>query len=400
MLLLCFVLAAGCGGREELPHPTEERTVLQPGVVVLPADGSVTISDITPTSMTVQGTVPELKSGSVVVSQEGAGLARRVLSVTSASAGTVCETESASLTDIFKEAHIRIQRPIRPSDVARVDVIEGVEYVPPPSNRGGVEFGFKFAGTFPGFHERAALTSSIDVKVSIDIGISVDIEEGALLRFTVAPTLGCVSSNELAALGKLERKFPEEPATYANLEITPIMFMVGPVPVMIGPKVTLAAQLVASLEGGAKIKLEQSGSLRAGATYDAVQNVWTPIFEEQFSANVDPVTNAYINAQASLSVAKVGFALDIYNVAGPKLTLDIFKSGVQWEAQTNPDFSVKRSCSLAFALAGELEAKIFGSSGASYSFGPGLEKKFNFWERTFAAGTGDIEIRTPGKVRP
>jgi hypothetical protein len=366
--------------------------------VVLPEDGSVTLSDVNEGSFTVHGL--DVEPGMVLVSGTDAGLARKIVSVSAAGDGYVCATQNAALTDIFQEARIRLKRAITPADLASIEVAPGIQYnAPTIATRDPLEFAFKFEGTYPGAPgSLLSMSTSAEFKAQLELGLDVTIEDGALIDFTYAPSVAMSVTSELNFKGKMEKSYPKFPMDYAVMTIRPLIFLIGPVPVVVSPKVTLSTQLVISVEGGAKIKVDHTARYRSGVTYNAVYDQWIPIDESTYGGTVDPLFNAYIKAQAALSLAKVGFGVEVYGVAGPQISADVGKLTAEWEAQTSPDLSVKRSCSLGFSIAGEVKADIFGKR-ASFTIAPGLEKKFTFWEKTFMPGEGDIEIRSPGGRR-
>src|SRR5687767_2467957 len=92
------LLIPGCGGGGSgEPDPNSSRVVLKPNVVVLPSDGSVALSGVTDSSVTLSGAAPVLLPGAILVSSSGAGMLRRVLSAASNAGMQVLQTEDASL---------------------------------------------------------------------------------------------------------------------------------------------------------------------------------------------------------------------------------------------------------------------------------------------------------------
>jgi len=64
-LAVLGLLPAGCGGHGGGGTPAP--TVLAPNVTVLPSDGSVVISDVTDSSVTLTGNVPPLAAGEIIM---------------------------------------------------------------------------------------------------------------------------------------------------------------------------------------------------------------------------------------------------------------------------------------------------------------------------------------------
>src|SRR5438105_391511 len=63
--LMFVLLACGSAMADQPPLQSSEKTVLKPNVRVLPSDGSVVVSNVTPTSVTLTGNVPALVPGTV-----------------------------------------------------------------------------------------------------------------------------------------------------------------------------------------------------------------------------------------------------------------------------------------------------------------------------------------------
>lgn len=114
----------GQSGTVALPNGgtvTFSNVVVKPEVVVLPADGSVRLTNVTDNSVTLIGSVPPLQPGSAIVSGEGQGLLRRVKAAIPTEGGVIATTESAALVDVFQSAKVRLSKPMTASDWASVE---------------------------------------------------------------------------------------------------------------------------------------------------------------------------------------------------------------------------------------------------------------------------------------
>ena len=115
--LFCLsLLTLSCGGGNNSQSPSSTAVIVQPNVRVLPSDGSVTISNVTPTSVTLSGKVPALSPGIVLVSGQGEGMLRKVVSVASSGNSQVVQTVTATLPEVFKQADIKITKTFGPDD--------------------------------------------------------------------------------------------------------------------------------------------------------------------------------------------------------------------------------------------------------------------------------------------
>lgn len=121
--LILTTILAGCGGGGNgsgggnsgfAPPVTQGGATLRANVAVLPSDGSVKITNATAAGgpVTLTGNVPDIKAGSVIVSNatlpDGSyGLIRKVKSVSKSGGTTTLQTERGDLGDIFSEAHVK-----------------------------------------------------------------------------------------------------------------------------------------------------------------------------------------------------------------------------------------------------------------------------------------------------
>jgi hypothetical protein len=86
--------------------PVDQRGegTLKSGVVPLPDDGSVVLSDITPTTVTLTGKLPSLKVGAVITGGPAPGIMRRIVSLSQSGDVTRLVTKDVPLTDVFESA--------------------------------------------------------------------------------------------------------------------------------------------------------------------------------------------------------------------------------------------------------------------------------------------------------
>lgn len=116
-LLATLAGLAGCGGGSRTPSTptsgttsaTSKAATLKSNVKLLP-QGKVQISGLTETAVTLAGDVPPLKAGDVIYGSDGGGLLRKVKSVTQTGTTAVVQTDTASLEEVFQEAHIDSDR--------------------------------------------------------------------------------------------------------------------------------------------------------------------------------------------------------------------------------------------------------------------------------------------------
>ena len=94
-------------------YAQNQPATLQPDVVPIPDDGSVIISNVTPSSITLSGKVPELKPGNVIAGGPAPGIMRRIISLTQSGDRVMLKTKDAAMTEVFKSVHLHFNGPIQ-----------------------------------------------------------------------------------------------------------------------------------------------------------------------------------------------------------------------------------------------------------------------------------------------
>jgi hypothetical protein len=116
----------GCGGgggtEPQGDFFTARNVVIKPNVFVIPEDGSVTVSGLTDSGLTLSGTLPTLTPGSMLVSGQGPGFIRRVMGVTPVGTTLSLITQTGSLEDVIESAEVRFRKKLNqePEDTIQV----------------------------------------------------------------------------------------------------------------------------------------------------------------------------------------------------------------------------------------------------------------------------------------
>src|SRR5207302_1431709 len=153
------------------------RGVPRENVIAVPDDGSVTISNVTDTGLTLEGTnpaIPAIKSGTVMVSAKGAGLAVKVKSITVSGTQTMLETEPARITDIFSELEIHQRRSLDSIDVASVVTAPGVTFQGRSRDDGSITLQVSHVNPVAGGQGELDLTGQLQLSGSIDMDMQSD----------------------------------------------------------------------------------------------------------------------------------------------------------------------------------------------------------------------------------
>ncbi len=227
-------------------------------VVVVPDDGTVTVSGITPTGLTLTGAVPALVVGSVIVSGIGAGLMRKVVSVTTDPSGTVVQTEDASLEDVFNSANVEFRRGLTADDVDEIQThIPGVQIEGGRSRgRGRASTGFQIVvpKTFVGEQTTDETKVGVEVEVNGTIGVAVtgsfDITlANGLEKLTIVQATTWNGSYKFGLQGETE--FFKKEIPYATFIFNPVpLGSIGPVPIVLLPVLHVQLAASGSVSGG------------------------------------------------------------------------------------------------------------------------------------------------------
>jgi hypothetical protein len=315
-------LLPGCGSGNGAP---QNKGVLRSGVVVLPNDGSLTISNITDTGLTLSGTVPALQAGSVIVSGTGNGLLRKVTSLTQNGGSTVLITQQAFMEELFLSAEFGLKKSLGPADFASIVTAPGVTLDTRAPSQRSLTLPFSFSNVK--FTQNLGNGTSVSLAYSgvtaivLDLDFQFVYDPAGLQRLRMVAIVGGSSDVTLTASGKVDispitsQEFP-----YAVATGNPILILVPiggvPVPVVIVPVLTLSAQFTTSIKAGLEVKATFNASARAG--FDFKRGVGTDsILAFTPTGSLLPTANFFASLTAEMAIAKAKLSADIYALAGP-----------------------------------------------------------------------------------
>jgi hypothetical protein len=265
LAMLVLQACGGGGGGGGNNNPPDEgdffratNVSVKDNVVVVPDDGTVTVSNLTPTGLTLTGAVPALVVGSVIVSGIGAGLMRKVVSVTTSGADTIVVTEDAPLTDVFNSANVEFRKELSADHVQEIQThIDGVEVSADRSRGRGraaaTSFQVFVPKTFVGEQEgetKVGVEIEATGVISVALTGSFDITlANGLERLTVISALVWNGSYKFAILGETE--FFKKEIPYATFIFNPVPIgAIGPVPIVVLPVLHLQLAATGSVQGG------------------------------------------------------------------------------------------------------------------------------------------------------
>jgi hypothetical protein len=319
-MALLAALLAGCG--QTNPTPPAPPNVVRDETRVLDASARSSLQEVKSDGTLVFSSPNQLKSGDVIVSEPTAaapyGLLRKVTGVSAAAAGTTVSTTQAKLGDALKSGHLSVtNRALTTDDLASVTPLAQGSI-----RRTGTDLNFNLDvvlldldGNKNTTEDQIKVSGPISIRPSIDADISLDC--GPL----------CLYDNDLDFLFKLtiqeqaQLHITAKVGYGASLEIpvfklnfSPITFFIGPVPVVITPRMTL------------KVKLD--GSIAASVDFQANQ-ILTAVAGVQYTDdwhNLSSIDNNFTSTSASAAVtmnatarAPLQAEIMLYGVVGPTI---------------------------------------------------------------------------------
>lgn len=250
------------------------------------------------------------------------GFLRKVTAVRMAGAQTIVETTPATLEDAIVQGRVEFNQALKPESVQQTALAAGVSA---PVTGGGA--------SEPAFHlelervviydadghpettgDQVIVNGSVDVKPTISFRWEVRQDAMPVIKFTINAEQRAELNLE-AKLAKDSLKAEKELARYI---LTPVTVMVGILPVVFVPEVTISVSANGQVQVGVKTGITENATVTAGAEYAGGQ--WTPIaqYTPQFTFT-PPTLYATLDAKGTVG-ARVELLL--YGIAGPYAELN------------------------------------------------------------------------------
>ena len=260
-----------------------------------------------------------LEIGDVLVSTVGNGLLRKITGITSTKGGgeIIVETDFASLTDVIEQGTIQAQVVLTPDDIQEV-VFHYDGITPEPANVTGSVNHVTNWNINTELYSGVRLTGQFisDMTFILDINVAGSSLNSAKSGIIMSETL------TLQLSAALEREFDKD-ITIATITFAPIIIpVVGPLALVIVPKVEVKLGLEGSVGGTVTCSATQEIFVDAGIQY-AKASGWSDYktFTNEFS-NTTPVLEK-ANANASVYI-QPELSTKLYNVAGPYVNTKIY----------------------------------------------------------------------------
>jgi len=249
--------------------------------------------------------VNNLKQGDIMVGAVNGGFLRKVVSVKRERDRIAVTTEDTTIEESFRETEkCGVSRTLSPDDVTSSRALKGVTL-----SRGDKgQFKLKFDKVYVEEGANIQLDGSVDINPSFNFWmqirnfrldyLSFDFSNVETADFTLTVDKSVSAGTEW------------EVATYY---FTPIVFMAGPVPIVLVPELSVKVGMSVGVEGSFTASVNQQSNYNAGLEYNGS---WSgkESFQNSFSYNQPSVSG---NTSAKAYV-KPTISLKLYTVAGPE----------------------------------------------------------------------------------
>jgi formylglycine-generating enzyme required for sulfatase activity len=264
------------------------------------------------------------------------GFLRKVTSVSSAGGQVVVQTAQATLEEAIETGTAQVSQILTPDQIKGGTLAKGVALAAARQTQSGLYFLYTLDevvlydddGNPDTTNDQIVANGSIRLEPSFDFGLSVRNFQLQELSFTTSAQ----ETAELEVAAKVEYPLIKKEKEIARHYFNPITVMVGPVPVVIVPVLTVNVGVDGSVHVGITTGVTQQATLEAGLRY--ADGTWSPVkdFSNQFYYN-PPTLSAGLDLKG---YAGAQLSLMLYGVTGPyakvntylKLEADV--SAVPW----------------------------------------------------------------------
>ena len=316
------LLLAGCGGGGG-GNGSASRIVLQPNVVILPADGSVTVSNVTSTGMTLSGKIPTIAANTVIVNPAPPGMIRKVTAVTSSSSSQiVLQTAQGTLEEVFQQADLQVSKQFGTSDIAKFVPANGTlsdPNIPKGTPPTGFALSFPAVTLASGVTLSCSGTLNAQLDMSVSIGTSGTPPVSAIQSASFAITLNANLTVTLTA---------QNGATISsNVQLNNPAWGLAPVSLLTSPAIwiTPTITLFTLASGTLKEAMTMTGAIglsaKGGARY-AAGSGWQPITNASLTDTTQP-QQLFADIDFTMTPLRAEMDFDLMSVPGPYVHADL-----------------------------------------------------------------------------
>ncbi|RIH86975.1 hypothetical protein Mterra_01290 [Calidithermus terrae] len=312
--------------------PAPPQVVVRPETRVLDPAARQALEEVQPdgTLVFAGSAAAAFQAGNVLVSEPGAkapeGLLRRVTGLEQSGGKTLVRTAQAQIGDALQKGRLSVEQELTEADLGSVSVLTpGVRLLGRPSPQAEGEFRVGIDVKL-GEGNLEPLTVSGELRFKPVIKVDLDLDCGFLCVYDndldFLAQVGLKQTTALKIAGKagfnLKKTIP-----LAVFNFTPKTFFIGPVPVVITPRIVLELRTDGSVT--TVISYEVGGTLTAvaGAKYD---DGWKNISELNYGFHAGPVNVPFPLAGVVevKALAALRGELKLYGVVGPTLEIAPF----------------------------------------------------------------------------
>lgn len=325
-LAALLLLLAACSQPAAMPP-----VVVRPETQVLDAPTRQALKAFQPDGTLVFGASVAVEVGRVLVSEPTAevpeGLLRKVTGVERLGEQTLVRTAQAQIGDALQKGRLSVEKELKPTDLRAVSLAQpGVRPLADSSEgfQVGIDLLIVDADGDPKTQDDR-LVASGEVRFKPVIRVELDLDCGPLCIYdndlNFLAQIGLQQTAALRISGKgvygahLQRTIP-----LATFLFAPQTFFIGPVPVVITPKLTVELRFDGTV--GVTVSYQASESLTAvaGAKYDGDWSNISDLNLDFASGSVDAPSPFIAALEAKASAALRG-ELMLYGVVGPTLEI-------------------------------------------------------------------------------
>jgi len=330
VILIClfFLILFSC----EKDEDATTQTIIAKGVNVIDSQvWNKQIISVDPSNYTIRfsndiNSVQQIKVGDIIISDVGEGLLRKVKNINTINNELVVETEFASLSEAIQQGTINVKISLTNSQIKGIayhaDGVKLINDLTKGSDQATYNWDINTVlYDFDGYPSTTADQIKLVGNFSCDMQIPLFIDY-RLFQGLKEVKFGIESSEniDLRLVTGLEYGFEKE-VNLATVYFTPIIIMVGVVPVIFTPELDVIAGVGGSANAPITSEINQKLTFDAGIRYLKGQG-WSPYktFSKDFGYQ-PPQLN--LNTSAEMYI-KPELSLRIYGVAGPYANLKLY----------------------------------------------------------------------------
>jgi len=354
--LAILLLTSSCGGGGSSSNNTNSvgissgSGVPQPNVVPIPADGSVTFSNVTPSSVTLNGKIPPLKPGMVIAGGMAPGIMRKIVSAVQTGTVATVQTTDATLSDVFQKLSLKYSGPLMlgapsqplPNIVpnitgSNVQIGHTASVGPMVSTAPSQTFNLPPYLSAANGSAAVNLNGSATVGMYLDCDIELDTAHDVHFARFIPTVVGSVN---VSASATAAASLSVEPINYYTLPCEPIVIWVAGIPTSITPQIKIYAKADGEVQAGVNAQATGSLTIGAGIQYEDGTG-WSRIqkFDPKFTAT-SPFDTPRADATFHITPVNIDLEAIIDGIGGPYANVDCPRFTIGVHTSPNPPLTV------------------------------------------------------------